>query len=375
MPVEKVKSLLKIPGNDTVIWYHAAPCKEGLALRSIPCSLQKDWKVVRKVPLDDLNENCQQYSLQEVSGITGLPATEFSVREPEAWSLLAKRMGLLQKKPKTKVPITDLRRVYELLRTLNESLKREKANELHLAIAKGFLASPAAFASLWKSSLDQFCTYEPGNLAYLDHRRKPLPANVKDPLQSTNTLVAAIQGAEGLLPVVDHPELRFTYVERELNPRRTKDAIYESGEPASSSGTGGTDVLLRSNDGVPIIGEIKVNRDTNPFFGLVQVLTYAVEFCIPQQIARLATSFPVFRGLDVKQVDAYLILAQCPSDKIYAELLNCTRNIAETMCNGGMLPRLRRLVCLKATAPEGHNISFGARIHFHVALITSSSDI
>lgn len=86
----------------------------------------------------------------------------------------------------------------------------------------------------------------------------------------------------------------FEYVDYEINPLRTTRSCFETGKPATSSGAGGMDLLLRSggSDPLPAVGEIKAKSEqVGPTFALLQALTYAVELVTPSQWARLGRHF------------------------------------------------------------------------------------
>jgi len=86
----------------------------------------------------------------------------------------------------------------------------------------------------------------------------------------------------------------FEYVDYEINPLRTTRSCFETGKPATSSGAGGMDLLLRSggNDPLPAVGEIKAQTEqVGPTFALLQALTYAAELVTPSQLARLGLHF------------------------------------------------------------------------------------
>jgi hypothetical protein len=80
----------------------------------------------------------------------------------------------------------------------------------------------------------------------------------------------------------------FEYMEREVSPLRTTHAIYSNNLPAKSSGTGGLDFIgWNTSRNLPVLGEIKVKEDQNPFYALIQLLTYLSEISTPNQIDRI----------------------------------------------------------------------------------------
>lgn len=88
----------------------------------------------------------------------------------------------------------------------------------------------------------------------------------------------------------------FGFVDYEINPLRTTRSCWENGKPATSSGTGGMDLLLTSSsEGValPAVGEIKASTEqVGPTFALIQTLTYAAELVTPNQWERLGRHHP-----------------------------------------------------------------------------------
>jgi len=61
----------------------------------------------------------------------------------------------------------------------------------------------------------------------------------------------------------------------------------------------------------PIIAEVKIRKDQNPFYALIQALTAAVELLTPAQRDRLRKRYPQsFPNNDDRTVDIYLIIYQ-----------------------------------------------------------------
>jgi hypothetical protein len=80
----------------------------------------------------------------------------------------------------------------------------------------------------------------------------------------------------------------FEYIEREVSPLRTTKGIDITWGKASRSGTGGIDFIgWNITNNKPLLVEIKVNNDQNPFYALIQQLTYLSEISTPKQIERI----------------------------------------------------------------------------------------
>lgn len=92
--------------------------------------------------------------------------------------------------------------------------------------------------------------------------------------------------------VSSSPPLDFSFVDFEISPIRTTRSEFETGDPGRR-GRGGLDLLLANRDDqLPIVGEVKADTDRNPFLGLIQSLTYAVELSTVPQRDRLARHYP-----------------------------------------------------------------------------------
>jgi len=80
----------------------------------------------------------------------------------------------------------------------------------------------------------------------------------------------------------------FTYRDREISPLRTPRGRFSDGSLATRSGLGGIDYVGVTLDEtpIPVLGEIKVESDADPFYAFVQLLTYLSELCSDAQTAR-----------------------------------------------------------------------------------------
>jgi len=163
-----------------------------------------------------------------------------------------------------------------------------------------------------------------------------MPPEKVTAISSTNQFTAFIQKHGNLLGDV---ETGYALVERELNPRRTQRAVFSDNRPATKSGAGGIDVLLKSYlTGFPVVGEVKVDTDKNAYFGLIQAMTYAVELSTPNQLARLKKHFGVdFSDLDsdATKVEIALVMVNHVTDKSRAPILKLIKQLnSRKKCNG-----------------------------------------
>jgi len=96
----------------------------------------------------------------------------------------------------------------------------------------------------------------------------------------TNKVINFLRTNKNILQLSADSEYLFEYAQREISPFRMTSSNRRT------SGSGGMDYLGRAN-GVPVIGEIKYKTDQNPFYALVQLLTYLSEMATENQWNRI----------------------------------------------------------------------------------------
>ncbi|TWT62867.1 hypothetical protein [Rubinisphaera italica] len=234
------------------------------------------------------------------------------------------------------VPTTAIRKLYEFMR--GEFKDREFRSKLLDALSE----APESLIELCRVSYAQFVSYDNQSEGWGSSVRKKLPeapVNLSDS-SKTNEVVSYFTkvGATCL------SNAGFSYVTREFNPRRTTNGVFESGLSARSSGAGGIDVLLMKN-GNPVVGEIKVKDDADPFYALIQCLTYAIEAGTPNQFLRMKKypidQQPEFFELDEQSpnVDICIICINHSHVEMYKRLSVLVKKLEES----GDLPFLGKI--------------------------------
>jgi hypothetical protein len=104
-----------------------------------------------------------------------------------------------------------------------------------------------------------------------------LPIAMDD--QNDNGIIALMDERESIRLNNGPDGYQFRYVERQVPTRR----IERAGFPRS--GAGGIDYIAHRGE-TPILGEIKRNDDQNPFYALIQLLTYLSEMATGNQVER-----------------------------------------------------------------------------------------
>lgn len=218
------------------------------------------------------------------------------------------------------VPITKLRRFYEICSLLDHATWEN--------LAAFYKATSKSLERLWNQSREAFIGYRNTD-DWGGGKRKTLPPAPQR--------VTAIACTNEFARFVESPtnsfwaKTSYALVERELNPRRTQRGFYSDKRPASSSGTGGIDLLFRSNvSGFPVVGEVKVAKDKNAFFALIQAMTYAVELSTPSQLARLKQHYGEhFSTLDPEKgkVEIALLMVNPGADSTRASVTEIVKTM------------------------------------------------
>ena len=198
------------------------------------------------------------------------------------------------------VPITFLRQFYETMKLL------ETATWVNLA--KFYSENPKSLERLWSRSREAFLSYKnEDDWGRGETESLPIAPESVGAIKTTDEFTAFITEHDNR---IDDDQTGYTFVEREINPRRTRRGVFSDKRPATKSGTGGIDVLLKSHvTGFPAVGEVKVDTDKNAFFALIQAMTYAVELSTPNQLTRLRKHFgDNFRTLVVDEAKVEIVL-------------------------------------------------------------------
>ena len=184
----------------------------------------------------------------------------------------------------TIVPITELRRVYDVMKLLDVAT--------FVNLANFYRKTPESLERLWNGSGKTFKDYRNDD-DWGKGECEDLPDSPEELSQvSTTNQFTAFLKENGL------GDTGYTFVERELNPWRTRRGMFSNKSPATKSGRGGMDLLLRSEASrFPVVGEVKVKDDKNAFYALIQAMTYAVELSTPHQLRRLKNNIDEFKDL------------------------------------------------------------------------------
>lgn len=221
------------------------------------------------------------------------------------------------------IPVTELRHFYRTLR-------RFGSKAFHRQAAMECLRRPDQLSKMVLSSYQHFAYYD----NHLESFHSRTGQGALTDLRDANRQLANVfvqQVVANSVTVSSSPRLDFSFVDFEISPIRTTRSEFETGDPGRR-GRGGLDLLLANRDDqLPIVGEVKADTDRNPFLGLIQSLTYAVELSTVPQRDRLARHYPGRFTLieSGPWVDIYLFLLRYPADDDSQHFLTLTDQIAE----------------------------------------------
>lgn len=166
---------------------------------------------------------------------------------------------------------------------------------------------------------------------------------------------------------MDSPELSFSFVDREVAlARTTGNAVFENDE--RSIRVRRPDWLLaNAHDRLPILAEVKVGNDKDPFYALIQLLMYAAELATPTQMTRLQRHYPDRFAAPASDktahgpvLDAYIVLSNYNSRSgIRQEILDTTNQLCQRLVGEKAISTyIRRIACLDVTLDEGRKLRF-----------------
>lgn len=251
------------------------------------------------------------------------------------------------------IPLTPLRHLYDRLRDF-------ESRAFHREAARECVRRHDQVQELVAASVRHFELYDNRDEGFHD-RGEGLTAARSENADLANRALALM--ARGEVGIPTHPELAFDLVDYDVSPIRTTGSVFEDGTSGRSSGRGGVDALLANGrDRLPMVGEIKADTDRNPFLGLIQSLTYAVELSTPSQRDRLRRAYPgQFAWPDVGPwVDVGLFLLRYPEDAGHAEFLRLVRDLVDRLTVPGspFSQLVRRVVCFRTDMSSAEAVSY-----------------
>jgi hypothetical protein len=183
--------------------------------------------------------------------------------------------------PKPLIPFTALHAEYLGLLKKRQELRLRDAERLDVPqLTKQFSDTVAGLAGFEARGPDErWLPFYPSERTSLSERTDT----------GTTRIARRLENSEGTLHTTSDAQVRFRYVDREIVPLRRPGATFGPGpvQGKTSRAAPRLDLLVQAEDGTPVVGEVKVAQDKDPFFGLIQALMHTAHLASPHQVERL----------------------------------------------------------------------------------------
>lgn len=257
------------------------------------------------------------------------------------------------------VPYTPILRRYHQVNALPEAKRYEQACQL--------AADPSPLAEDFRQSVKQLA-------AGYTHQGtfRPLPrvperdGGLATEINNGNDLAVTLHHQQRLR-VADHPELDVRWVDYELSILSTPGAaVFDVVKAGAAAGADPSRagrairadlVMANAGDRTPVLGEVKIRRDKDPFAALIQLLGYIAHLSTPSQYKRFREQLPAgeFPDVAVPRFDGYLLLHQFDTtpNRWMKDLMAQTELlVAALLTRPEVSPHIRRLACLDVELDE-----------------------
>lgn len=182
---------------------------------------------------------------------------------------------------------------------------------------------------LYIDACKDFSRYSNIKEAFVHFPKKRKPLKISRNITKTTDLLALLDNQKEL-KVKNSCNLSFEYIEREINPWRTRGTMFENGVLGKRSGTGGLDFIGINKNNNPILGEVKIKNDKNAFYAFIQLLTYCSELFTKNQIERIKSQHLFGKYKIEPPVSLYIVLHEHNPEGATHQLIEKTSNLAKS---------------------------------------------
>lgn len=234
------------------------------------------------------------------------------------------------------------------------------SQEVRLRQAEELSNHPEQIAEMFEADHEQ--------LDPLDYKMAPFHSGAEDrddkafaPKSKTRVVAQSLITMIGkeTVEVAGSPELNFVYLDREIVTARAPGATFRSqnGELRSSRSLPKLDLLLaNADDGTPIVAELKVGDDRDPFYALIQALAHAAMLSTRNQLDRLHHQYEHAIAKDSEKVDVYVVLVGSATGSNWSEFDRLARKLASGLLEiGSFSSRVRNVEQVKLSV-EGSSL-------------------
>lgn len=255
------------------------------------------------------------------------------------------------------IPRTSIQRYYKDVCEMSYAQRLARADEL--------ITDPTPLVTQFAAGITAFRGYDNPEGFYSNPHRAPQPPTLVGQITKTHH-VAWYLRQQRFLEVHNAPELNAEYLDYEIAPARTTNHAYFDDDGGSWRTGLFIDLLLASCDArTPIIGELKIRKDKDPFTALIQTLACAVHLATAHQYRRLRDFVPAgeFPSTEQPRLDGYLLLyrfLETPQDDLEALDRKADELSGLLMARAEITTHIRRIACV-ALELEADEKLHGAR--------------
>ncbi len=240
----------------------------------------------------------------------------------------------------------------------------QQHDHARLDLAETLLAAPSTIAEAFTRTIEAMSPYDNAEPFYArrrEHHPAPKLAATKDLALRLGPPTAHhhVEGTTELGLAQD--ALDFTYLDRELLLTRTT-TTHRQGGFAPPEHSLRLDVLLASIDQAPIVGEIKIKRDRDLTYALIQALACVSLLATANQRARLQSHYEeIMAPSHLRPFDIYLIaVPRTSGDTVLTQLDSIAPRLAGELLELEPISAVVRRVALIHAALAQDNLRLQA---------------
>jgi hypothetical protein len=250
--------------------------------------------------------------------------------------------------PRNPIPRTTIQRYYQCVTKMSYAQRRQ--------LAEALVADPTPLVREFTNGIATFATYANPEPFYSNSNRAPKAPDPTGQILKTHHVAWHLH-EQRVLEVRNAPELNAEYLDYEIAPARTTDHAYFDDDRGSWRSGVFIDLLLASCDKprTPIVGELKIRNDKDPFTALIQMLACAAHLATEPQYQRLREFVPAgkFPNTADPRLDGYLLLYRfldTPQDDLAALERRASELSELLMRRPEITAGLRRVACIDIEA-------------------------
>jgi hypothetical protein len=269
------------------------------------------------------------------------------------------------------IPLTPLYLRYRALRSADQAER--------LRYARDVLANPAWLAEEFVTTVLRFGEYDNADQHFYGKRDAHKFGRA---LAATKDLVLRLEALPSVMPVdaadrqiggtghpdvidVPAPDLAFEYVDRELLLQRTESPAKWENDAVNRGGIRPDILLADLETRTPIVAELTLPGDMDPFFALMRALAGAAHLATSAQYQRMRNHlrrgrFPALSG--PPRLDVFTLFISTPEGSNQPDFLRAAQTLSpQLLAHDGLAKSIRRIAGISVALGPGDQITAEVR--------------